>query len=413
MFPQKFLSLARGRGRASDDRRVHRLRREGCATMKKKSRVTKKVKKTTKKLEGDNNKSLYLCSLEHHEGGWVAYVVLAIKVSDLLSSDDELQLRQVAYKAGVDLPGSVGCGVLGSQILFAGGLKPSVPGGEEAVWHRSVYAFETDPSKRERDDDIITKMDASLLGAKSYPFMVELGGKLYALSCRRMADPPEFEVFDPKVGSWLALPQPPFFHVNARYYHAPFSYAIAGTKMFVSTEKCPVFCFDVAHPNGEWRLVPTMCGGGSFPYFDHALVLDLPADDRKKLMFTYGCSTHLQVYLMSLDDNQESVTQIGRFKLPMWPYELGSAAASDLVHLGVQKACLVITHFIRRSYQGPTYEPGTHKTQGVAIPFQFEFDSTKDKKNCFTLQFMPPRIFKYRTNPSVYPNPERVGCFAL
>ena len=60
--------------------------------MKKKSRVTKKVKKTTKKLEGDNNKSLYLCSLEHHEGDWVAYVVRAIKVSDLLSSssDDEL-----------------------------------------------------------------------------------------------------------------------------------------------------------------------------------------------------------------------------------------------------------------------------------------------------------------------------------
>ena len=328
----------------------------------------------------------------------------------------------MAYKAGVDLPGSVSCGVLGSQILFAGGLKPSVPGGigavtsKEAVWNRSVYAFETDPSKRERDDDIITKMDASLLGAKSYPFMVELGGKLYALSCRRMADPPEFEVFDPKVGSWLALPQPPFFDFNSPHcIYAPFAYAIAGTKMFVSHDKCPVFCFDVAHPNGEWRLVPTMCRGGPFPFFGKALVLDLPADDRKKIMFTYSAyrSTRLRVYLMSLDDNQESITQIGCLKPPMWPCEMGAAAASDLVHLGGQKACIVITHFILPPGEGPINEPGTHKTRGVALPFQFEFDSTKDKKNYFTLQFMPPRIFKYRTNPSVYPNPERVGCFAL
>ncbi|KAK9929985.1 hypothetical protein M0R45_027047 [Rubus argutus] len=360
--------------------------------MKKKSRVTKKVKKTTKKLEADNNKSLYLCSLEHHEGDWVAYVVRAIKVSDLLfsSDDDELQLRQVAYKAGVDLPGSVSCGVLGSQILFAGGLKPSVPGGigavtsKEAVWHRGVYGFETDPNKREQDDDIITKMDASLLAAKFYPLTVELGGKLYTISRKRVGDPSQFEVFDPKVGRWLALPQPPFFQVNSRYcIHAPFAYAIAGTKMFVSHDK--------------------------------SIVLDLPADDRKKIMFTYSAyrSTRLRVYLMSLDDNQESITQIGCLKPPMWPCELGAAAASDLVHLGGQKACIVITHFILPPGEGPINEPGTHKTRGVALPFQFEFDSTKDKKNCFTLQFMPPRIFKYRTNPSVYPNPERVGCFAL
>ncbi|KAK9938844.1 hypothetical protein M0R45_015562 [Rubus argutus] len=411
-------------------------RRDGCVTMKKmkkkkkKSRVTKEKKAVGLKLEGEEaNKSLYICYLEHHVGSWVAYVVHSIKLSDLLSStsfDHALQLRQVAYKAGLDLPGSVRCGVWGSQILFIGGMKPSFRFGlgacesNSVVWHRDVYAFETDQPQRRRESNIISKMDASftLLQGKFNPLTVELRGKLYALSSRLVDEPPSFEVFDPKVGSWAPLPQPPFFKERSPYHHnGNFSYAIAGTKMFVCHEKCPVFCFDVAHPHREWRLVPTMCQGGPFPFVSKALVLDLPADD-KKIMFAYSHRRWcLGVYLMSLVENEESITRIGDLKLPMLPLELGVAEAFQFVHIGGQKACLVVTQLgLPYEDDQAEYEPGTHKTWGVAIPFQFQVDITKvdkGKKDCFTLQFMPPCIFNFYTNPSTFPKPEPAGCFVL
>ncbi|PRQ46419.1 putative kelch-type beta propeller [Rosa chinensis] len=451
MSPKNCLNLAANRGSDGEENRHHRLRHRrihgdkkhrlhGCtaAMKKKKGKLMEKAKKiTTKKktrkkklklTELETNKSLYICSLEHHEGMWVSYVVRAIKLSDLLSSssDDDLQLRQLAYKAGTDLPGSVRCGVMGSQIVFAGGLKPSVPYGmgairTDSIWYRDVYAFETSDPKQQQHE--IRKMDATLLGAKFSPWMVELGGKLYALCYMGVSHSPEFEVFDPKLQTWSALPQPPFFQHGSRYdNHAPFAYAIAGTKMFVSHELCPVFCFDVSQPDSGWRLVPTMCQGGPFPFIGTALVLDLPAagGNKKKILFGHSarCCFSLAVYLISgLDENEESITQIGDLKLPIWPYELGPAAASDFVHIGGQKACLVITQFISSLEEEPRWnEPGTHKTQGVAIPFQFEIDITKldkDEKDCFTLQFMPPRIFQYQTNPATYPSPETVGCFVL
>ncbi|KAK9907801.1 hypothetical protein M0R45_000741 [Rubus argutus] len=360
---------------------------------KKKSRVTKEKKAVGLKLEGEEaNKSLYICYLEHHVGSWVAYVVHSIKLSDLLSStsfDHALQLRQVAYKAGLDLPGSVRCGVWGSQILFVGGMKPSFRYGigacesDSVVWNRDVYAFETDQPQRRRESNIISKMDASftLLQGKFNPLTVELRGKLYALSYRLVDEPPSFEVFDPKVGSWAPLPQPPFFKKWPPYHHnGNFSYAIAGTKMFVCHEKCPVFCFDVAHPHREWRLVPTMCQS----FVSKALVLDLPADD-KKIMFAYSHRRWcLGVYLMSLEVRKPALLSP---KLGL-PYEDDQAE----------------------------YEPGTHKTWGVAIPFQFQVDITKvdkGKKDCFTLQFMPPCIFNFYTNPSTFPKPEPAGCFVL
>ncbi|KAM5578298.1 hypothetical protein ABKV19_008551 [Rosa sericea] len=445
MSPKRFLTPATGNGeeerphrRRHRHDRVHRHdgghrhkshehRRDGWEPMKKQR--MEKVKKTSKKLtfeleeeEEEANKSLYICFLEHRRD-WVAYVIRAIKLSDLLSSGEPLRLRQVGFKAGDHLPGTVGSGVMGSQILLAGGLRPNIPYGfgahrhDSAVWHRNVYAFETDPNKQPHDNSTIRKLDATLQAAKLSPMMVELGGKLYALSYRLVGDPPSFEVFDPKMGTWSALPQPPFFEPGSRYYeHAPFSYAIAGTKMFVSHKKCPVFCFDVAHPDREWRLVPTMCQGGPLPFSHKSLVLDLPEPD-KKIVFAYSHERWcLGVYLMSLCENQESITRIGDLKLPQLPHELGEARGCDFVHIGGRRACIVVPELDLPYEEGPKQELGTHKTWGVAIPFQFEVDITKldkDKKDCFSLQFMPIRIFEFHTTPSTLPFPETVGSYLL
>ncbi|KAM5547769.1 hypothetical protein ABKV19_001971 [Rosa sericea] len=442
MAPRKPHNLSSATSNGEEETPHHRLRRRSVhhgqkshehdlkkkKEKKKKSRVTEKVKKKKKKKklklnEVEGNKSLYLSTIEYQEGERAAYSVRCVKLSDLLcsSDDDPVQLRQVAYAAGDHLPASIGGGVFGSQIIFAGGVKPSFPIisllRSDLVWHRDVYAFETDPNKQQPQPHDITRMDATLLQAKFYPLIVELGGKLYALSGLRVSDPPSFEVFDPNVGKWAALPEPPFFQIGSRYWEdAEFSYAITGTKIFASHEKCPVFCFDVAHPDREWRLVSTMCHRRPFPFRHKTLVLDLPEDDKKKLLFACTNDWRLGVYILSLDENQESITQIGDWKIPSWPYEFGYLSAFSIVHIGGQKACFVVTRLGVPSEYKAEDEPGTHKTFGIAIPFQFDLDITKvdkDKKNCLTLQFMYLRIFEYHTNPSSFPEPGPVGCFVL
>lgn len=67
--------------------------------------------------EKEASKSLYICSFECNKSDkiWGAYVVRAVNLSDLLSSsNDSLELRQVGYQAGEELPANGGCGVLGS-----------------------------------------------------------------------------------------------------------------------------------------------------------------------------------------------------------------------------------------------------------------------------------------------------------
>nr|XP_011459514.1 PREDICTED: uncharacterized protein LOC105349982 [Fragaria vesca subsp. vesca] len=265
-------------------------------------------------------------------------------------------------------------------------------------------------------------MDAKLVQGKHVPVMVELGGKLYALSYDTVSDPPSFEVFDPTIGTWSALPEPPFFQQYGQYHRGgTLSYAVTGTKMFVSQSRCPVFCFDVAHPRREWRLVHSMCQRGPFPFVSGALVLDLPGDNNnnKKLTFAYGGTRcwNLGAYIMFLDKNRESLTQIADLKLPRLPEEFEFAKRCFLLHIGGQKACLVAPSMCPPEEQLPKFnQVGSHKTRGVAIPFRFEVDITKidkDAKNCLTLQFMPTRIFEFCTNPSTFPSPRAHGCFVL
>ncbi|KAL6221801.1 hypothetical protein ACLB2K_005196 [Fragaria x ananassa] len=154
-----------------------------------------------------------------------------------------------------------------------------------------------------------------------------------------------------------------------------------------------------------------MCERGPFPFVNRALVLDLPGDHNKKIMFAYyhGRWT-LGVYIMFLDENRESITRIVDLELPMLPEEFDFACICHILHIGGQKACLVAPEMSRPEGQAPdSDEVGSHKTRGVAIPFQFEVDTTKidkDVRNCLSLQFMHTRIFEFYTNASTFPDPE-------
>ncbi|PRQ37817.1 putative kelch-type beta propeller [Rosa chinensis] len=376
------------------------------------------------------NKSLFICSFESyksiHNIRDAAYVVRAINLGDLLTSSSsvKLELRQLAFMADKDLPAKGGCGVFGSKIVFASGLKPNFvkpdfqfgsPYGPACS--TEVYAFDIHDPKQE-----IVKIDGAfgtLNGGKHDPVLAEFGGKLYALSCKTFVkDGVSFEVFDPEKGTWSVLPKYP----NLAGW---FSYAIAGTKLFMScqyhwSKNRSIYCFDLDDPNKqEWRRVPSMCQGGPFPFVGKSLVLDLPQPEHhnKKLLLTsYRGSfrTRVVVYLMSLDENQEDISEIQELKLPAeLPRQPNDC---HFFHLGGNNVCLVTTAFRNTDEEDEAIKPGIHTVRGAAIPFQFEFDISKvdkDRKNCFTVRFQPPRIFGYHSGPDCIVPPRTLGCFVL
>ncbi|KAL6226393.1 hypothetical protein ACLB2K_000355 [Fragaria x ananassa] len=225
------------------------------------------------------DKSLFVCSFEAYKTPkhiptamyqpWVSsYVVRSINLSDLLApplSSSVKQLRKVADLADKDLPGEVGCGVLGSKIVFCSGLKPNMdpfrhgpPFGPNSS--TDAYAFDVHDPKQGK-----VKMPGAMNGAKESPFMAEFAGKLYVLSCKAVDNFVSFEVFDPVQGTWSVLPRFPFCCFA-------FSCAIAGTKLFMSSQDDyyadqdrSVWCFDLAARDPAWRRVPSMCQGGPLP----------------------------------------------------------------------------------------------------------------------------------------------------
>ncbi|KAL6221724.1 hypothetical protein ACLB2K_005119 [Fragaria x ananassa] len=152
-----------------------------------------------------------------------------------------------------------GCGVLGSKIVFASGLKPNsdpvfgFPFGPLAT--TDAYAFDVhDPSQG------IGKIP-TLNGGKHKPLMTEFAGKLYVPSLKEYNTFVSFEVFDPQQGTWSRLPKYP-------NHGLLYSYAIVGTKLFMSTpvpegdenyyRYClkhdpSIRCFDLSASDPEWR----------------------------------------------------------------------------------------------------------------------------------------------------------------
>ena len=234
----------------------------------------------------DLHKSLYMCTSEM-EKDYCSYNVRAIKLSRLFSSEIN-QLDEVAYEFGQHLPIFAGCGVFGSEIIFAGGSRVREYGSLERDCSKDLYAFDTDnryhsPEAKKPKTDVdhvknpkpFKKMAASFRQGKHRPLLVELGGKLYSLSGKPIYEPaptnPAFEVFDAVEGTWSPLAEPPFLVLgDPDFKFAHFSYIVTGTKIFVSNKEvldptprksfekpfdCYVFCFDVAHPHQGWRKI--------------------------------------------------------------------------------------------------------------------------------------------------------------
>ncbi|KAK9931380.1 hypothetical protein M0R45_018661 [Rubus argutus] len=297
------------------------------------------------------NMSLYICTFEDYSD-WknqkLRYRIQSIKLSDLLSfsstpitvfssksnvsNSSSNLVREVDFVEG-DLPLHMSFGVFGSRIVLAGGCK-SDRGTTE------IYVLETDPTVEPRPKFIegpgeqqreakpqyaIPKFN----GGKSSPFMVEVKGKLYALtgSPFTCSEFPTFEVFDPENKVWTALPDPPLGNPVSMKDPGSFTHAVVGTKILVKSQRSPLLYFDLADPLKPWGVL-TPHHHGLPPCL--ALVLDLEDDDDHKLLFTLEWN-HILVDLMIVSTESEiySIEPLAEINVP-YGFQADSYSCADL-----------------------------------------------------------------------------------
>lgn len=409
---------------------------------------------TTRKfmLEKDRSKSLYICSLKRQRLG-VAYIVNAINLSDLFSSssdcDSPHQLLQEAFELFTDFPSQTGCGVFGSQIVFAGGLRYNGKVGIEE-WNRDIYVFDTNQTHIHDHEETkpLTKMIPCFQERKCKPLLVELAGKFYALSepldnClpgNPIIDETlhsTFEVFDPEQGMWSSLPQPPISVLGGPPFQFDHSYAISGTKIYLTNREIPnsrkdqqdfntiVLCFDVAHPDREWTQIPAFFWSTLFfpaaespcrciPFNGTALIVELDVengDSSLMITYSYGLRVVLEAYLISSSEEKArfiSCIPVDMMEPPLLPSKFERPDEYNLVDLGDQRACLVLSKFRRPNVMSTYDEIDT--TVVLVIPFKFRCN-----RDCseFKFTFFPTRYLEYKRIPQIYNSPFVLGCFVL
>ena len=139
-----------------------------------------------------------------------------------------------------------------SKLYMVGGEKPSegVPAKELffpincpldesfGVGGASPYIYVSDVNSLDSITDF-HRLSTAMLGPKPNPFIGVVEGKIYVLSGKpyhyRKDDPqfPTFEVYDPSVGEWEALPDPPFYNPRSSMYEM--EYVVGGLSVVGST----------------------------------------------------------------------------------------------------------------------------------------------------------------------------------
>ncbi|KAM1046407.1 hypothetical protein ACFX13_026488 [Malus domestica] len=401
---------------------------------------TQNVKR--RRVESEECRSLYLCTVQVAEDG-LHYNVHAInfaalsscsckihvqpptvvggdelvttKVCDLCSSGaGQLPLlRDLASIHDENLCYSPGCGVFGSQIIFAGGLEPRERSprqrrrGPSRTASKNIYVFETDssvdsnPSIKPLSESSRRIIPEEFIGNKTQPFMVEFNGDdgkkdLYALS------------------------------------GYPFHLCISPTfEILVSSLDTPVFCFDVAEKEPKrqhWRQL-SFFNGMDFPFAGTALVLDLDDSDDEKLMFAYQETAeeyseeyslwNLAAYRVCMTEKSESVELLGSNLIPpdqlplqfrrnvLWRYKL--------LDLGGGNVCLVVgsDNPPMDDDDGPPRDDDTYglcsAMRFLVIRFHFSFSRWN---NTISVDILASHIFEYDFTCCTVIG-EMVGCFLI
>ena len=97
------------------------------------------------------------------------------------------------------------------------------------------------------------KLSTAMLSPKPNPFIGVVEGKIYVLSGKpyhyRKDDPqfPTFEVYDPSVREWEALPDPPFYNPCSSMYEMEYvvdGLSVVGSTIYVKSGRS-IYSYDV------------------------------------------------------------------------------------------------------------------------------------------------------------------------
>ncbi|KAK9941313.1 hypothetical protein M0R45_017921 [Rubus argutus] len=392
-----------------------------AADVSKMKRESKVKPKSESEMELNKEKTLYLCFSEllTRSGGFdfCTNVIRPIKLSDVLSTttdeDDAaaaVELNIAAYKRSKLNLWYTNCSRLGSQILFAGGVRrkgPNVRSGP-SIANREICWFETrDPNpKFEVSSPRKTKIKSFTTG-KDEVHMGEVDSKLYCMAHNSRHPCEPFEVLDPTETDpkWRPLEAPPFINeVTCDGFSAAF---VEGSNNILGwrRDESGVFAFDVTRPQKGWmespsclgNCLPFLAGAPSFIHHHHD-----PSDDGGgfQVMFTYDPDNAPQIVTVSLmSNNCDSLQPMSKpLQLPELPYEFQTDDLNDtsgtifhFVNLGDQKVCLILYKFFyRRIVDSDFYWRNkeelryNERNKGNLLLITFEYDiisNTVDSSN--------------------------------
>ncbi|CAB4300438.1 unnamed protein product [Prunus armeniaca] len=432
-------------------------------------------------LTGPNDeRSLYICSMVV-KSETVSYVINSIKLSDLFSSscscrfDPDLptnpnptptplggdgdrskcpldcnelkhpddtttrtecaacskgnsELRYRASLTGEYLPGYMGCGVFGSQIVFGGGVKSRLSTVAECTHirfgpdaSRAIYGFETrdpNPTIKLRGRE---RMFGKLLGEVPTPLLMEVSGKLYALSGETILcdkKPPYFQVFDPNSKKWSPLPAPSILEPGGSY--GDFSCAVVDSFILLSTRTSMVYGFDTSeeeHPKWIEVGTPSFFSDRALPFEGKALLL---MDDNESFMFSYKRKQRgYAIVVHSVSPDHVSVIKklpleqvlAEADKLPADFRDTYSRYDHCFVHIEGLKVCLIMSLYIKAPRMSEA-----EKLRIMSLTFEISPPTTKgrDVKHIHTRFFDGDTRLSHISRPCEYTLHANVlGAFVL
>ncbi|KAL6275383.1 hypothetical protein ACE6H2_018984 [Prunus campanulata] len=199
----------------------------------------------------DSTKIVYLCFGLYGRDHPVVYC--SIEPLEFSSSG---VWRMGQYPVGTTLTG-MGIGAYGSKIVFAGGQESIFEGYKyRSCPSKGMRIIDTEDPNRIVDPSYVFNSSTFQRG-KCCPLVAQYDCRLYVLSTlclKTWAGKPfsgGFEMFDPKVGKWVTLPECPTFRYIGLSRGT--SSVVVGSNIFVSISGRPIFRFDMADPNHQWE----------------------------------------------------------------------------------------------------------------------------------------------------------------
>ncbi|CAL9007336.1 unnamed protein product [Prunus brigantina] len=340
---------------------------------------------------------------------------------------------ELCYRAsltGEYLPGYMGCGVFGSQIVFGGGEKSHVSTVAESCHRRfgpdasrAIYGFETrdpNPTIKLRGRE---RMFGKLLGEGiPTPLLIEVSGKLYALSGETIScdkKPPYFQVFDPNSKKWSPLPAPSILEPGGSY--GDFSCAIVDSFILLSTRTSMVYGFDTSeeeHPKWIEVGTPSFFSDRALPFEGKALLL---MDDNESFMFSYKRKQRGGYAIVVHSVSPDHVSVIKKLpleqvlaeadKLPADFRDIYFRYGHCFVHIEGLKVCLIMSLYIKAPRMSEA-----EKLRIMLLTFEISPPTTKgrDVKHIHTRLFDCDTRLSHISRPCEYTLHANVlGAFVL